>query len=55
MLRKRVLEWQAPYPDLTRIVWGLIWSVVLLLPFWPEAVASSALQEMTPGSDVSWS
>jgi len=39
MLHKQILEWQAAHPNLTWAVWGIVWAVVLVLIFWPEALA----------------
>ena len=37
-LHKRILVWQAAHPNITWIGWGIVWAVVLLLLFWPNAV-----------------
>ncbi len=37
MLHKRILEWQAEHPHITWIGWAIVWAVVLVVLFWPEA------------------
>ena len=33
---KRILEWQAAHPTTTWIAWGIVWTVVPVLFFWPR-------------------
>lgn len=35
-LHRTILEWQARHPNITWLVWGIIWLVVLALLFWPR-------------------
>jgi len=36
-IHKRILEWQLDHPNITWIVWGVIWTIVLVLLFWPQS------------------
>lgn len=36
MFHKRILEWQAAHPNITWIVWGIVWAIVLVLLLWPK-------------------
>ena len=38
MLHKRILEWQAEHPNITWIGWGIVWAIVLIILFWPDAL-----------------
>jgi hypothetical protein len=38
-IHKKILEWQADHPDITWIVWGIIWIIVLILLFWPSSTS----------------
>jgi hypothetical protein len=33
---KRFLEWQAAHPNITWIVWGVVWILVVTLLLWPR-------------------
>lgn len=35
MLHKRILQWQAEHPTITWILWGIVWLLVIALPFKP--------------------
>ena len=37
-LHKRILEWQAAHPNVTWLLWSVIWAVVLLALLWPDAL-----------------
>lgn len=37
-IHRRILEWQARNPGVTWLGWGIVWTVVLVLLFWPKPV-----------------
>ncbi|MDX1483757.1 MAG: hypothetical protein R3229_04670 [Alphaproteobacteria bacterium] len=38
---QQLLQWQADHPNITWLVWGIIWLIVLALLFWPSPAAAS--------------
>jgi hypothetical protein len=36
IIHKKILEWQATHPNITWIGWGIVWTIVLVLLFWPS-------------------
>ena len=34
-IHKQILEWQAAHPNITWILWCVVWIVVLAILFWP--------------------
>ncbi|HSR54969.1 MAG TPA: hypothetical protein VLN73_01920 [Alphaproteobacteria bacterium] len=34
-IHQRILQWQADHPNITWLVWGIVWIIVLVLLFWP--------------------
>ena len=35
-IHRKILEWQAAHPTITWIGWGIVWSIVLAILFWPR-------------------
>jgi hypothetical protein len=35
-IHKKILEWQATYPNITWIGWGIVWAFVLTILLWPR-------------------
>jgi hypothetical protein len=38
---QRILQWQADHPNITWLVWGIIWLIVLVLLFRPSATGAA--------------
>jgi len=46
IIHKRILEWQAAHPNITRIGWGIVWAIVLVLLFRIAEISAEALAEI---------
>ncbi len=42
-IHQRILQWQAEHPNITWLLWGIVWLIVLLLLFWPSKPAAGAV------------
>lgn len=38
---QRILQWQADHPNITWLVWGIVWLIVLLLLFRPVPIGAT--------------
>jgi hypothetical protein len=37
-IHKQILEWQAAHPNITWIGWGIVWTIVIVIIWWPQAL-----------------
>jgi len=35
-IHKKILEWQVSHPNATWLGWGIVWTVILSVLFWPK-------------------
>lgn len=38
---QRILQWQADHPNITWLVWGIVWLIVLILLFRPGPIGAA--------------
>lgn len=40
-IHRKILEWQAAHPDITWILWGIVWLIVFYLLFRPTPISAT--------------